>query len=425
MTDTEDDSSIQNLIAKSTVVLTEHLGYAPIAVIDDIINSANQVLYRCTDAMENFLRAKYPKGTTRLPKEAVDVTNNNKGDEDRKPNLRDTEEVDISEEIELGTAKLETLFESVVDLCFDKYELYVLRNLLVVPKDLINDGWFRLEHQKDLDFSVLGEVEQVRKEAKDELRAKRQEMKAQKKEDDNSTGSTAQDASKNDDDDGEDDEDVDIYTVMNQKILDTYQKIAFQNHLSSVLDVQMKRAENILNNVIIPFDEKIKRIFELDPNTPLKANDPRDVKTLQIIEAYKQIVPMADQIRFLGFQLIKIINMYDPTQSDDNATSPSSSTNTSLVSSELYPSRVAAPINNPDLVAKLSTEKDVEKQESELFVDIFTQRAIQKLLEDEKKKSKTSDSTTEKSDVLLNENDVMEGHGLKLKDVEMISDKLG
>lgn len=404
MTDTEDDTSIQNLIAKSTVVLTEHLGYAPIAVIDDIINSANQVLYRCTDAMENFLRAKYPKGTTRLPKETTAVN----GEEDRKP---DTEEVDISEEIELGTAKLETLFESVVDLCFDKYELYVLRNLLVVPKDLIDDGWFRLEHQKDLDFSVLKEVEQIRKEAKNEIRAKRQELKAQK--DEGTCTDSAQDK-----DDEEDDEDVDIYTVMNQKILDTYQKIAFQNHLSSVLDMQTRSAENILNNIIIPFDEKIKRIFEIDPTQPLEVNNTRDTKTLQIIEAYKQIVPMADQIRFLGIQLIKIIDMYDPTR---NNTSSSSSSSTAIVSSELYPSKVAAPVNNPAAIAKLSMEKDIEKQESELFVDIFTQRAIQQLTN--KNVSRSSDLETEKAE--FDENSVLKGGNLKLKDVETISKKLG
>lgn len=62
------------------------------------------------------------------------------------------ETVDVTEEIELGTAKFETLFESIVDKCFDKFELYVLRNLFVVPPDLIEGGWIRLAHHNGIDF---------------------------------------------------------------------------------------------------------------------------------------------------------------------------------------------------------------------------------------------------------------------------------
>lgn len=106
----------------STTVLTEHLGYAPISLIDDVINAVNEILYDCTQAMENVLKAHYSS-----PEE--------------------------EDEIELGTAKLETLLENAVDKCFDKYELYVLRNILTVPGDLIEGGWFRLEHHKGIDFA--------------------------------------------------------------------------------------------------------------------------------------------------------------------------------------------------------------------------------------------------------------------------------
>ncbi|OAX80022.1 hypothetical protein ACJ72_05657 [Emergomyces africanus] len=39
---------------------------------------------------------------------------------------------------------METLLESTVDKAFDKFEIYVLRNILTVPEDLL--GWVRLTH---------------------------------------------------------------------------------------------------------------------------------------------------------------------------------------------------------------------------------------------------------------------------------------
>ena len=48
------------------------------------------------------------------------------------------------QEIEEGLHKLETLLNSTVDKNFDKFEIYVLRNILSVPADLVN--WVRLSH---------------------------------------------------------------------------------------------------------------------------------------------------------------------------------------------------------------------------------------------------------------------------------------
>lgn len=47
-------------------------------------------------------------------------------------------------EIENGLHQLETLLESTVDKAYDKFEIYVLRNILTVPEDLIS--WVRLRH---------------------------------------------------------------------------------------------------------------------------------------------------------------------------------------------------------------------------------------------------------------------------------------
>ncbi|KAK9453539.1 Mis12 protein-domain-containing protein [Dipodascopsis uninucleata] len=109
--------------SSSTALLTEHFEYPPIALIDDIINAVNNILYKCTAAIETFLQTQAP-----CPDIPID-------------------------EIEVGTAKLETLLEGAVDKNFDRFELYVLRNVLAVPDD-VADGWMRLEHHKNIDFSA-------------------------------------------------------------------------------------------------------------------------------------------------------------------------------------------------------------------------------------------------------------------------------
>ena len=47
-------------------------------------------------------------------------------------------------EIENGVHQLETLLQATVDRNFDKLEIYVLRNVLSVPSDLV--AWVRLKH---------------------------------------------------------------------------------------------------------------------------------------------------------------------------------------------------------------------------------------------------------------------------------------
>lgn len=51
---------------------------------------------------------------------------------------------EAKQEIEEGLHKLETLLNSTVDKNFDKFEIYVLRNILSVPQDLVS--WIRLDH---------------------------------------------------------------------------------------------------------------------------------------------------------------------------------------------------------------------------------------------------------------------------------------
>jgi kinetochore protein Mis12/MTW1 len=51
---------------------------------------------------------------------------------------------DAKQEIEEGLQKLETLLNATVDKNFDKFEIYVLRNILSVPAELAD--WVRLKH---------------------------------------------------------------------------------------------------------------------------------------------------------------------------------------------------------------------------------------------------------------------------------------
>lgn len=57
-------------------------------------------------------------------------------------------------EIENGLHQLETLLEATVDKAFDKFEIYVLRNILTVPEDLL--GWLRLSHYEVRDSCRCG-----------------------------------------------------------------------------------------------------------------------------------------------------------------------------------------------------------------------------------------------------------------------------
>ncbi|EKG12443.1 Centromere protein Mis12 [Macrophomina phaseolina MS6] len=55
---------------------------------------------------------------------------------------------DARREIEEGVHQLETLLEATVDKNFDKLEIYLLRNVLTVPEELV--PWVRLPHYHDL-----------------------------------------------------------------------------------------------------------------------------------------------------------------------------------------------------------------------------------------------------------------------------------
>ncbi|KAM5435410.1 hypothetical protein McanMca71_005316 [Microsporum canis] len=123
----------------STSLLTEHFSYTPLSLIDDVINSVNNLIYQAISSLEDGLQSTPPErlgfrhGPGTIP------------DTDDDGNIQYPE---ARLEIENGLHQLETLLEATVDKAFDKFEIYVLRNVLTVPEDLT--GWIRLSHHEGL-----------------------------------------------------------------------------------------------------------------------------------------------------------------------------------------------------------------------------------------------------------------------------------
>jgi kinetochore protein Mis12/MTW1 len=125
----------------ATALLTEHLRYTPLALIDDIINTVNELTNRAVDGAERGLLAADPAALGFSAKAAAE-------------NGKDEEGVDvypeIRSEIEEGVHQLETLLEANIDKNFDKFEILALRGILSVPQDLVS--WIRLAHYEVCDI---------------------------------------------------------------------------------------------------------------------------------------------------------------------------------------------------------------------------------------------------------------------------------
>ncbi|RDW90240.1 MIND complex subunit MTW1 [Aspergillus mulundensis] len=125
----------------TTSLLTEHFSYTPLSLIDDIINSINNLIYQAISSLET--------GLLSIPPERLGFGQANNGS-----TIPDTDEdgnvvyPEAQLEIENGLHQLETLLEATVDKAFDKFEIFVLRNIFRVPDDLM--GWIRLKHYENI-----------------------------------------------------------------------------------------------------------------------------------------------------------------------------------------------------------------------------------------------------------------------------------
>ena len=103
-----------------------------------MINAVNELVYGGIESLENALGKIPPEMLGFHPKPGMIRDT----DDDGRPQLEPAE----AGEIEKGLHQLETLWETAVDRSFDKFEIFVMRNLLVVEEDLV--PWVRLEHHK-------------------------------------------------------------------------------------------------------------------------------------------------------------------------------------------------------------------------------------------------------------------------------------
>ncbi|KAI9766386.1 MAG: hypothetical protein M1835_007192 [Candelina submexicana] len=124
-------------------LVTEHLRYTPLSLIDDIINSINGLVYKAVTAVEQGLLAAPP--TTLGFGQA---SSNSIPDTDGDGNIIYPE---ATQEIENGVHQLETLLEATVDKTFDKLEIILLRSVLTVPEDIAS--WVRLGHYENLSIT--------------------------------------------------------------------------------------------------------------------------------------------------------------------------------------------------------------------------------------------------------------------------------
>ncbi|KAG4263440.1 hypothetical protein BFJ72_g2137 [Fusarium proliferatum] len=121
-------------------LLTEHFGYPPASLLDDIINTVNVLADRALDSVERLLLSIPPQSLGFSSKHAS---------KDGTPALPPGEAAKL--EIEHGTHQLETLLNASIDKNFDLFELYTMRNILTVRPD--DQPYMRLAHYEGLDFS--------------------------------------------------------------------------------------------------------------------------------------------------------------------------------------------------------------------------------------------------------------------------------
>lgn len=132
-----------------SVLLPEVLGFVPHYLLDDIINIANEASQQTVDAMEGFLlhwaEAQQP------------AQNSSSSNVDLK----------VAQDIEQGLVAFQTLLESHVDIAFDVFEVWSLRNIFAVPADLPivapHQAGLDLTHTQEEETQLLVEIDELRR----------------------------------------------------------------------------------------------------------------------------------------------------------------------------------------------------------------------------------------------------------------------
>ncbi|KAI5457839.1 Mis12 protein-domain-containing protein [Mariannaea sp. PMI_226] len=119
-------------------LLTEHFGYPPVSLLDDIINTVNVLADRALDSVERLLLSIPPQSLGFRPSKT----------DPQAPSPEDAARL----EIENGTHQLETLLNASIDRNMDKFELYAMNNILKIHPDL--HAFVRLQHYEALDLDA-------------------------------------------------------------------------------------------------------------------------------------------------------------------------------------------------------------------------------------------------------------------------------
>lgn len=132
-------------------IFAEHMGIPPVTLVDEIVNAVNEIMQKALRGVGEYLRQQRANQLMAL--------NCDPGASDEEQAKYEKEgKVYLFAEIESGLLLFDTLCHSHLDLNFDKFEVYTLRNILTIPKDLVDGGWIRLkhhEHLKSMDTSRL------------------------------------------------------------------------------------------------------------------------------------------------------------------------------------------------------------------------------------------------------------------------------
>ncbi|RDW83340.1 putative MTW1 [Coleophoma crateriformis] len=133
---------MSNPVELDTALLTEHFGYRPATLIDDIINSINTRAFEAISSVEKAFENAQPETLGwKIPS-----SDTPEGQAEANA-VREK----FKYEIENGVHQLETLLETKIDHNFDKMEVFMLRNYLSIPQDV--RGWIRMHHYEGLDLT--------------------------------------------------------------------------------------------------------------------------------------------------------------------------------------------------------------------------------------------------------------------------------
>ncbi|KAH9827413.1 Kinetochore-associated protein MTW1 [Teratosphaeria destructans] len=156
------DMSKMTTLQKEKAVLTELMGYTPLSLMDDIIDSTNTVNLHGLDGVEKALLAVPARA---LGFRLSDTDTAADADSETREAALEQKKKD---EIDSGMVKLETLLNSATDKDMDKFEIYCLRNIFTMGlqngQDLVDR--IVLEHYKGLDFEAATNAEALMEQIK-------------------------------------------------------------------------------------------------------------------------------------------------------------------------------------------------------------------------------------------------------------------